>query len=333
MTQFREIRLKRRPEGLPTADDFETVDIEPPAPASGEVQVRNLYMSVDPYMRARMVDRASYIPPYKIGEALQGGAIGEVMASNDPAFEPGDVVSSMFGWREAFTAPASNVMKIDTLGIPLQAFLGVMGMPGMTAWIGLNQIAQVKAGDVVFVSAASGAVGQIVVQIAKLKGATVVGSAGGAEKCAWVTEIGADAVIDYKSVGDLNVALAKAAPGGIDVYFDNVGGQHLVAALNAARPFARFVLCGMIETLNDTAPRPGPGNLILVVVKRLRLEGFIVSDHYDHLPAFLAEMAAWVKGGKIRWKETIDVGIGAAPSAFLKLFSGENFGKMLVKLR
>ncbi len=332
MTVSREVRLKSRPVGTPTAADFELGQVEVGAPGAGEVQVRNLFMSVDPYMRGRMYDRASYVPPFEIGKALQGGAIGEVVTSNADGFAAGDVVSSMFGWREAFNAPAAHLMKIETHGLPPQAFLGVAGMPGMTAWAGMTQVAGVRAGDVVFVSAAAGAVGQIVVQIAKLKGATVVGSAGGAEKCAWVKEIGADAVIDYKAEADLKAALAKAAPKGIDVYFDNVGGSHLEAAIEAARPFARFAECGMIESYNATEARPGPSNIINVVGKRLRIQGFIVSDFNDKAAEFATEMTGWIKAGKVRWKETIDEGIDAAPGAFLKLFSGENMGKMLVKL-
>ena len=332
MTVSREVRLKSRPVGTPTPADFEVGQVDLPAPGEGEVQVKNLFMSVDPYMRGRMYDRASYVPPFEIGKALQGGAIGEVTASNSEGFAAGDVVSSMFGWREAFNASPSHLMKVETHGLPPQAFLGVAGMPGMTAWAGLTQVAGVKEGDVVFVSAAAGAVGQIVVQIAKLKGATVVGSAGGAEKCAWVKDIGADAVIDYKAEPDLKAALAKAAPKGIDVYFDNVGGSHLEAAIEAARLFARFAECGMIEGYNATEARPGPSNIISVVGKRLRIQGFIVSDFNDKAAEFAAEMTGWIKSGSVRWKETVDEGIEAAPGAFLKLFSGENMGKMLVKL-
>ena len=211
VTTSREVRLVSRATGVPTAKDFELASVEVAAPAAGEVQVRNLFMSVDPYMRGRMYDRPSYVPPFEIGKALQGGAIGEVTASSDPGFTPGDLVSSMFGWREAYDAPAAQLQKIDAQGLPPQAFLGVAGMPGMTAWGGLTQVAQVKAGDVVFVSAAAGAVGQVACQIAKLNGATVVGSAGGAEKCAWLREIGVDEVIDYKAEPDLTAALARAA--------------------------------------------------------------------------------------------------------------------------
>ena len=331
-THSREVRLAARPVGLPKASDFDFATVELAPPGAGEVQVKNLFMSVDPYMRGRMYDRPSYVPPFQIGEALQGGAVGEVVASNDAGLKPGDLVNSMFGWREAFNAPAAALQKIEAHGAPPQAFLGAAGMPGMTAWAGLTQVAGVKAGETVFVSAAAGAVGQIVCQIAKLKGATVIGSAGGAEKCAWVREIGADAVIDYKAEPDLTAALARAAPKGIDVYFENVGGEHLVAALNAAKPFARFAFCGMISAYNDVEPTPGPTNMAMIVGKRLRLQGFIVSDFFARQGEFLGEMTGWIAEGKVRWRETVDEGIEAAPGAFLKLFAGENIGKMLVKL-
>ena len=332
--QSREIRLKSRPVGMPKNSDFELATVDVAAPGAGEVQVKNLFMSVDPYMRGRMTDRPSYVPPFELGKALQGGAVGEVTASGDPNFKPGDLVSTMLGWREAFTAApaAAGVQKIETHGLPPQAFLGVAGMPGLTAYVGLLKIGLMKEGETVFVSAAAGAVGQIVAQIAKIKGGTVIGTAGGAEKCAYLKEIGVDHVIDYKATKNLTAALNEAAPKGIDVYFDNVGGDHLEAALNAARPFARFALCGAISMYNDTTPPPGPSNLMLAVGKQLRLEGFIVSSHFDMMPAFVKDVAGWVTAGKLTWRETIDDGIENAPGAFMKLFTGENMGKMLVKL-
>jgi NADPH-dependent curcumin reductase CurA len=334
LSTSREIRLKSRPVGMPKAADFELATVDVAAPRPGEVQVKNLFMSVDPYMRGRMTDRESYVPPFELGKAMQGGAVGEVTASNDPNFKPGDLVSTMLGWREAFTAaPAAAMMqKIETHGLPPQAFLGVAGMPGLTAYVGLLKIGLMKEGETVFVSAAAGAVGQIVCQIAKIKGGVVIGSAGGPDKCAYLKEIGVDHVIDYKAEKNLTKALAEAAPKGIDVYFDNVGGDHLEAALNAARPFARFALCGAISMYNDTTPSPGPSNLMLAVGKQLRLEGFIVSSHYDMMPAFVKDIAEWVQSGKMKWRETIDEGVENAPGAFIKLFTGENFGKMLVKL-
>ncbi|MDH4386557.1 MAG: NADP-dependent oxidoreductase [Caulobacter sp.] len=332
MTQSREVRLKSRPEGMPVAANFEVATVELAAPGAGEVQVRNHFMSVDPYMRGRMYDRPSYVPPFQIGEALQGGCIGEVIASGDPAFAVGDIVQSMFGWREAYNAPAGALQKVETHGLPLQAFLGVAGMPGMTAYAGLLRVAALKDGDVVFVSAAAGAVGSVVCQIAKIKGHTVIGSAGGPEKAAFLKSIGVDHVIDYKATPDLKAALHAAAPKGIDVYFENVGGEHLEAAIDAARPFARFALCGMISQYNETGEPKGPSNIIQAVGKSLKLEGFIVSNHYDMLPAFLKDMSEWIGSGKLQWKDTVDVGIDNAAGAFIKLFKGENMGKMLVKL-
>lgn len=332
MTTSREIRLKSRPVGTPVADNFELASVELPAPGAGEVQVRNHWMTVDPYMRGRMNDVKSYSPPFALGEAMQGGAVGEVIASNDPSLKVGDLVQSMYGWREAFNAPAAAVQKLDTFGLPPQAFLGVAGMPGMTAWVGLLKIAAMKDGDVVFVSGAAGAVGQIVVQIAKIKGNTVIGSCGGADKVAYLKSIGCDEVIDYKAEKDLTAALNRVAPKGIDVYFENVGGEHMDAAIANARPFARFALCGMISQYNSTGEMYGVKNLIQAVGKSIRLEGFIVSNSFQHLPEFLKDMSGWIQDGKVQWKETIDEGIENAPGAFLKLFKGENTGKMLVKL-
>lgn len=333
MTTSREVRLKSRPVGLPVADNFEVATITLPDPGPGEVQVRNTWMTVDPYMRGRMNDVKSYSPPFTLGEVMQGGAVGEVIASNDAGFQVGDLVQSNYGWREAYNAQATMVQKLNTFGLPPQAFLGVAGMPGMTAYAGLLRIAALKDGDVVFVSAASGAVGSVVCQIAKIKGHKVIGSAGGPEKVKFLKEeLGVDVAIDYKATPDLMKALEEAAPEGIDVYFENVGGEHLEAALNSARPFGRFALCGMISMYNATTPPPGPRNIAQAVGKQLRMEGFIVSSHYDMLPSFHKDLAEWHAAGKITWKETVLEGIDKAPEAFLKLFSGENFGKMLVKL-
>jgi NADPH-dependent curcumin reductase CurA len=331
-TTSREIRLKSRPVGMPTRDNFELATVEVPDPAAGEVTVKNLWMTVDPYMRGRMNDVKSYTPPFQIGQAMQGGAIGEVVASNAAALRPGDLVSNFAGWREAFNAPANALEKLETHGLPPQAFLGAAGMPGLTAYIGLLKIAALKDGDVVFVSGAAGAVGQIVCQIAKIKGHTVIGSAGGAEKVAYLKQIGVDHAIDYKVERDLTAAVMRAAPEGIDVYFDNVGGAHLEAALTAAKPFGRFALCGMISQYNATDLGEGIRGLVQTVGKQLRLEGFIVSSHAEMGEPFRRDLAEWVAQGKITWRETIEEGIERAPDAFLKLFTGENTGKMLVKL-
>ena len=331
MISSREIRLKSRPDGALCADHFELATVEVGAPVAGQVQVRNLWMSVDPYMRPRMNDVKSYVPPFQVGKVLDGAAIGEVVASADAAFKTGDLVAHALGWREAFNAPASSVRKLDTHGLPPQVFLGAAGMPGLTAYVGLLKVAALKPGDVVFVSAAAGAVGQVVCQIAKARGHKVIGSAGGPVKIAWLKEIGVDEVIDYKAESSIRKALARAAPEGIDVYFDNVGGAHLDAALAVAKPFARFALCGAISEY-DAAERPGLRNMVAAVKCRLRLEGFIVLDHADQMPAFMRDVTQWIAGGQIKWKETIETGIENAPGALMKLLQGANLGKMLVRL-
>lgn len=328
----REIRLKSRPVGLPAAENFELAEVTLPEPGQGEVLVRNLWMSVDPYMRGRMYDRPSYVPPFQLGEALQGGAIGRVEKSNDPNLKAGDLVESMWGWREAFVAPGAGLQKLPNENVPAQAYLGVLGMPGLTAYAGLARIGEPKPGETVFVSGAGGAVGSLVCQIAKLRGCTVVGSAGSDAKLAWLRQHGVDATVNYKTCGNLLEAVRAAAPKGIDIYFDNVGGDHLEVALELARPFARFIECGMISAYNDTEPKPGPRNLMYVVGKRIRMQGFIVSDYFDMREQFRREMSQWIKDGALKWEETVENGVENAPKAFLNLFTGGNTGKMLVKL-
>ncbi len=339
MTTSTEIRLKSRPVGLPAAANFDTATVDVAAPKAGEVLIRNRFMSVDPYMRGRMYDRPSYVPPFQIGEALQGHAVGEVVESNADGFAPGDLVSSMFGWREAFTvAPATFAAapaifsKLPAIpGVSPSAFLGVLGMPGLTAYAGLLEIGAPKEGETVFVSGAAGAVGSVVAQIAKIKGCTVVATAGSAAKCDWLRSVGVDHAINYKD-GNLLAQVQAAAPKGIDVYFDNVGGEHLEVAIEVARQGARFAECGMISQYNDTESSPGPRNIIMVVGKSLKIQGFIVSN-YGHLqPQFVADMGEWIGAGRIKWEETVMDGIAAAPQAFIGLFSGSNTGKMVVKL-
>jgi NADPH-dependent curcumin reductase CurA len=328
----REIRLKSRPVGLPVPDNFELATVTLKDPGPGEALVRNLWMSVDPYMRGRMMQRESYIPPFQIGEALTGGCVGEVVASNDPGLKPGDRVESMFGWREAVVGPAGAFQKLPSSNAPLQAYLGVLGMPGLTAYAGLLNIGAPKPGDTVFVSGGAGAVGSVVAQIAKLKGCTVVASAGTDDKVAWLKARGVDHVINYKTCGNLLEAVRNAAPGGIDIYFDNVGGEHLQVALEVAKQGARFAECGMISMYNDTTPTPGPNNLANVIGKSLKIQGFVVSNYWGDRPQFLTDMTQWIADGKIVWEETLENGIENAPKAFLNLFSGANTGKMLVKL-
>ena len=329
----KEIRLKSRPDGMPTLDNFELGETEMGQPGDGELLVRNIWMSVDPYMRGRMMDRESYVPPFQIGEALQGGAIGQVIASNNKDYAVGDFVNSMLGWREYFSSDGAMLSKVDPSLAPIQAFLGTLGMPGLTAYVGLMRVGELKDGETVFISAASGAVGSVVCQLAKAHGCYVVGTAGSDEKCAWLEkEAGIDKAINYKTCGDLDAAVGAAFPKGIDVYFDNVGGGHLQAAINHMNPFGRAALCGMIEQYNDTEPRPGPNNLMMAVGKSLKLQGFIVSNHFDVLDEFVAEMGKLIKAGKMKWEETVEDGVENAPKAFLNLFSGANFGKMLVKV-
>lgn len=338
--QSREIRLKSRPEGMPTADNFELAAVDVPAAGDGQVVVRNRFMSVDPYMRGRMYDRPSYVPPFQIGQALQGHAVGEIVESHAEGFAPGDLVSSMFGWREGFVAaPAALAAAMPGMftrlpslpGIAPSAFLGVLGMPGLTAWAGLLEVGQPKAGETVFVSGAAGAVGSLVAQIAKIKGCTVIASAGSAAKCDWLRSVGVDHAINYKQ-GNLLEAVRAAAPKGIDVYFDNVGGEHLEVAIELANSFARFAECGMISQYNATTPVPGPRNMIMIVGKRLKLQGFIVSAYDGLRDQFMSEVAGWIAEGRIKSEETVMDGIAAAPDAFLGLFSGGNTGKMVVRL-
>jgi NADPH-dependent curcumin reductase CurA len=331
----RDIRLKSRPMGRPTPADFELVESEIPSPGQGQVLVRNLYMSVDPYMRGRMSDRKSYVPPFQIGEVLMGGAVGRIEASNgNSGFQAGDHVLSMNGWREWFVSDGEGLRKVDAEAAPLQAYLGALGMPGLTAYAGLMRVGELKEEDRVFVSAASGAVGAIACQIARNKGCRiVVGSAGTAEKCAFLTEtLGLRAAINHREVGDLSAAIAEAMPGGIDLYFDNVGGSHLEAALDNMRLHGRIAVCGMIEQYNAIEPLRAPRNLSFVVGKRLTMKGFLVLDQYDLFDRFARDMAGWIAEGKMTWREMIYDGIERAPDALIGLFSGENFGKALVKL-
>jgi NADPH-dependent curcumin reductase CurA len=326
-----EIRLKSRPTGLPTPANFELAETAVPTPGPGQVMVRNSYISVDPYMRGRMVDRKSYVPPFQIGEALTGHAVGQVVASNSDAVKVGDYVQSMNGWREWYVANGAEVQKFEP-AVGLATYLGALGMPGMTAYAGLLRVGALKDGERVFVSAASGAVGQVVCQIAKAKGCYVVGSVGSDEKAAYLRSLGVDQTINYKTVGDLNAAVAKAFPQGIDVYFENVGGAHLEAAINAMRPGGRIPLCGMIDMYNATELPPGPRNLANCIGLGVTIKGFVVSSYYDMLADFHRDMAKWAKEGKMKWRETIVDGVANAPAAFIGLFKGENLGKMVVRV-
>ncbi|CAM4441742.1 NADP-dependent oxidoreductase [Corallococcus exiguus] len=331
--QGREIRLKSRPHGEPTPDNFEFATVTVPEPAEGQVLVRNHFMSVDPYMRGRMNDAKSYVPPFKLGEVMDGGSVGQVIRSRSPDFKEGDfVVAGTGGWREYAVAPAKHYQKADPSVGPLSAYLGVLGMPGMTAYVGLLDIGKPKAGDTVFVSAAAGAVGGVVGQIARIKGCRVVGSVGSDAKVKHLRDdLKFDAAINYKSA-PIAESLAKACPDGIDVYFDNVGGDHLEAAIGLMKNHGRIVLCGAISVYNATAPTPGPRNLGLAVGKRLTLQGYIVMDHADRRADFLRDVGQWLREGKVQDVSTIVDGLDKAPDAFIGLLRGDNTGKMLVRL-
>ncbi|MGA3116210.1 MAG: NADP-dependent oxidoreductase [Syntrophobacteraceae bacterium] len=330
----REIRLKKRPVGMPSEDDFELAEVVIPGLGEGEVLVKNIYMSVDPYMRGRMNAGKSYVPPFELHKPLEGGCVGQVTVSKNDKFHRGDYVLGTKGWREYFITDGSDLTNIDPAVAPVQAFLGPLGMPGLTAYVGFLDIGKPREGDTVFVSAASGAVGSIVSQIAKIMGCRVVGSAGSEQKVSWLVETaGVDAAINYKQISDLTEALGGLCPEGIDIYYENVGGKHLEAALANMKLFGRIVLCGLIAIYNDAAQREsGPGSLFLAIPKRLTLRGFIVSDHLDRREQFYSDMGKWIREGRIRWKETIIEGIESAPKALIGLFKGENFGKMLVKV-
>jgi NADPH-dependent curcumin reductase CurA len=323
--------LKSRPEGMPTLDNFELRSLPLPSLEPGMVRVRNLWLSVDPYMRPRMTEVKSYVSPYALDAPLDGAAVGEVIESRTNNFSPGDLVSHRLGWRDEAAAPAEAFTKLPASGLPPQAYLNTLGMIGATAYFGLLAVGDAKASETVFVSAAAGAVGSTVVQIAKIKGMRVIGSAGGPDKCALIRELGADAAIDYKSPGTLADKVAAAAPEGIDVYFDNVGGEHLDAALTHAREGARFAICGMIGMYNSTEPVP-LRNLFRIISARIRIQGFLVSDFRDRFDEFHQEMGKWVAQGRISRRETVMDGLEAMPAAFLALFSGGNTGKMLVRL-
>ena len=330
-TRSREIRLAARPHGTPVPTDFELVEVELPDPGEGEVLVRNAYVSVDPYMRGRMSDAKSYVAPFALGEPLTGGAVGQVVASRNDRWPDGSWVLHDLGWREAALSDGRGMRAVDPSVAPVSTALGVLGMPGITAFVGIVDIGEVREGDTVFVSGAAGAVGSVAAQLARLRGARVIGSAGTAEKVAWLRELGLDGAFDYHEVSTRD-GLRELAPDGIDVYFDNVGGETLEAAIGAMRLHGRIVACGSISRYNATEALPGPRNMFMVVTKRLRIQGFIVSDRYDRFPAFLAEVGPRVADGTIRYRETVVEGIERAPAAFVDMLAGANVGKMLVRV-
>ncbi|MFL6853992.1 MAG: NADP-dependent oxidoreductase [Sphingomicrobium sp.] len=323
--------LMQRPKGVPVPQDFALKEFDLPEMADGMVRVANRWLSVDPYMRGRMNDVKSYVPPFALDAPMEGGAVGEVVESRDPGFAPGDMVLHMGGWRDEAVAPASSLNKLPAIpGVQPEAFLGNLGLTGGTAYFGLLEAASAKEGDIIFVSAAAGAVGSAVVQIAKAKGMTVIGSAGGADKCEFVRSLGADAAVDYKA-GPVLKQLSEAAPKGIDVYFDNVGGDHLDAALALARKDARFALCGMIEGYNEAHPTCLK-YIMRIIAMRIRLQGFIYTDYMGKMGDFYRDMGGWIASGQVKSRDTVREGLDQTVDAFLGLFSGANTGKMLVKL-
>jgi NADPH-dependent curcumin reductase CurA len=327
----RQILLVSRPTGFPTEANFSLVESPVPEPAAGQFLVRNRWLSLDPYMRGRMDAGKSYAPRVELGEVMVGGTVGEIVASRHPQFAAGEFVTGRLGWQEYALSDGAGVRKVDPKAAPLSYALGVLGMPGVTAWIGLLDIARPKAGETVLVSAAAGAVGSVVGQLAKIAGCRAVGIAGGAAKCDHVVrELGFDACVDYRK-GALHEDLKAAVPDGVDVYFDNVGGETLDTVLRHMRDFARITVCGLVSQYSATEPY-GLKHIRAILVNRIRMEGFIVSDRMAQWPRALDELAGHVAAGRIRYRESVVQGLENAPRAFLGMLQGENLGKQLVEL-
>ena len=330
MTINKQWLLASRPAGEPVSANFRLVETPLPEIGPGEVLVRNQYMSLDPYMRGRMDDGKSYAQPQPLDQVMQGGTVGEVLASQDPDFKPGDTVVASLGWQQYGKASGKTLRKVDASRIPLSAYLGVVGMPGVTAWVGLNMIIDPKPGETVVVSAASGAVGAVVGQLAKAKGCRAVGIAGGLDKCRVVVEeFGFDACVDYKA-GNLYADLKAATPNGIDGNFENVGGPVMDAVLSRMNAFGRMAVCGLISGYSGQAQPVNQFRALLV--SRLKVQGFIVSEHINLWPQALAELGTAVASGSMKYRETVAQGIESAPEAFIGLLKGRNFGKQVVKL-
>jgi NADPH-dependent curcumin reductase CurA len=329
--QNRQVRLRRRPSGMPSPEDFTIADTPLPEPGPGEVLLRGLYLSLDPYMRGRLSAARSYAKPVEIGAVVEGRVVGEVVRSEHPDFRPGEFAYGGYGWQLYSAVPGAQLIKLDPAQAPISTALGVLGMPGLTAYVGLAEIGRPKSGETVVVSAASGAVGAVAGQLARQAGAHIVGIAGGLDKCRYVEqELGFDSCLDHRAT-DLGDALDKACPNGIDVYWENVGGAVQQAVFPRLNDFARMVMCGMVAEYNDTEPRPGP-NLMAAVRKRLRIEGFIVSDHWQRFAEYRAMAAPLLRDGRLKYREDIVEGLDNAPAAFIGLLQGRNFGKLLVRL-
>lgn len=338
MTAYRRIVLAERPKGKPTEDNFRLEEGKLPAPGEGQIAVRTVWLSLDPYMRGRMDDAKSYAEPVAVGGTMEGAGVGEVIASRHPGFVPGDVVVGRTGWASHALLEGASVRKVDPALAPVSTALGVLGMPGHTAWVGLNRIARARPGETIVVSAATGAVGSVVGQLARLKGLRVVGVAGGAEKCRYAEqELGFDACLDHRAADARALAegIRQAAPDGVDIYYENVGGKTLEAVLPNMNTFGRIPLCGMIawysgQGVADAMRVPALWRTILV--RRLRVQGFIIFDHDDSFGAFLEEVAPLVRERRIRYRESVAEGLENAPRAFLKMLEGGNFGKQLVRV-
>jgi hypothetical protein len=329
----RQVRLAARPVGFPKESDFRIVEGPVPSAGPGEILVRTVYLSLDPYMRGRMSDARSYVPPVTLGDVMEGGTVGEVVRSNHPGFAEGDVVEGRLGWQEYAVSAGKGVRKIDPTLAPISTALGVLGMPGLTAYFGLLEVGQPKPGETVVVSAASGAVGGLVGQIAKLRGCRAVGLAGSDAKVTYITrELGYDAGINYRTAPDLDAALQAACPNGIDVYFDNVGGRITQAVSRHVNTFARFAICGLISQYNLTEPELAPRNERFVLTSRVRIQGFIVFDFAARYKEGLAQLGAWVREGTLKYREDVVDGLESAPGALIGLLQGKNFGKMLVRV-
>ena len=329
----KQIRLASRPSGWVTEDNFTLTEEALPEPGDGQLLVRNIFMSVDPYMRGRMNDRKSYVPPFQIGEVLQAGAVGQVVTSNSPDYAEGEYVTGMFGWENYSIADSDQIRKVDSGPAPLSYHLGILGMPGLTAYAGLFKIAEAQPEESVFVSAASGAVGSVVGQLAKIHGCRVAGCAGTDDKVALLKdELGYDAAFNYRNSQSMNDSIAEVCPDGIDVNFENVGGEIFEAALWNMRDYGRVALCGMISNYNDEQLQPGPRGMFVIIGRRLRIQGFIVTDHMDLTQEYATKVSGWLAEGKLKYRETIAEGIENAPGAFINMLKGGNTGKQIVQL-
>ena len=329
----KQIRLASRPSGWVTEDNFTLTEEALPEPGDGQLLVRNIFMSVDPYMRGRMNDRKSYVPPFQIGEVLQAGAVGQVVSSNSADYAEGDYVTGMFGWENYSVTDGTQIRKVDAGPAPLSYHLGILGMPGLTAYAGLFKVAEAQPEESVFVSAASGAVGSVVGQLAKIHGCRVAGCAGSDDKVALLKdELGYDAAFNYKNSQSMNDSIAEVCPDGIDVNFENVGGEIFEAALWNMRDYGRVALCGMISNYNDEQLQPGPRGMFVIIGRRLRIQGFIVTDHMDLTQEYATKVSGWMAEGKLKYRETIAEGIENAPGAFISMLKGGNTGKQIVAL-